>query len=434
MMMILYRLLYLPGLILGLPYYAWRMWRRGGYRKGFGNRFGLMDKIPPKRKNVKRIWIQAVSVGELLAIGPLLQQLQEFGDIEVILTTTTSTGRRVLEEKLAPLVAWHGTFPLDFWPFSRSAWKKIQPDMAILMEGELWPEHIHQAHRGGVPVLLVNARLSDRSFRRHLKLRSFARAYMRHLDYILAGSETDRERLLQLGWVSPERILSTGNLKLDIDLPDPPGNDEREIQLSEFGMPPDGTLLLLGSSTWPGEESALVEAYLEMRPVVPGLRLLIVPRHAERKSELLQLMSDQPVVSHFRSDGRQAQSGTEVYIADTTGELKNLTRFADLVFVGKSLPPNTGGQTPVEAAAMGKALVFGPDMSNFRDISRSLIRSGAAIAINSTEDLQPALGELLSEPVRREEMGRNARAFIEQSRGATGRIIQQIRSRLDQPS
>ena len=139
MMIFIYRLLYLPGLLIGLPNYAYRMWRRGGYRTGFSNRFGLMGKVPPKCKNVKRIWIQAVSVGELLAIRPMLSELKKDPAVEVFLTTTTSTGLRVLKEKLLDQVAWHGVFPLDFWPFSRLAWKRINPDLAILMEGELWP-------------------------------------------------------------------------------------------------------------------------------------------------------------------------------------------------------------------------------------------------------------------------------------------------------
>ena len=238
--MLFYRILYLPGLLIGLPYYLFRMWRRGGYRKGFGNRFGSMGDVPPKRETVRRIWIQAVSVGELMAIEPMLKRLAADASVEVFLTTTTSTGYRVLEGRLASLTAWHGVFPLDFWLFSRKAWKRIQPDLVVLMEGELWPEHIHQAHKRNVPVLLVNARLSDRSFKRHLSFKGLTRHYYRHLDAILAGSGTDHERFTALGWLPAGQVHTTGNLKLDVQQEDPPTAGERASLLADLGFPVEG--------------------------------------------------------------------------------------------------------------------------------------------------------------------------------------------------
>lgn len=429
-MMLLYRALYLPGLLLALPYYVYRMWRRGGYSRGFSNRFGLMGNIPQKCNNVKRIWIQAVSVGELLAIRPLLMELKKDSGFEVVLTTTTSTGLRVLEGNLSKLVDGHGVFPMDFWPCSRAAWNSIDPDMAILMEGELWPEHIHQAKSRNVPVILANARLSDRSFARHFRFRKLARPYFNKLSVILAGSETDRDRLLSLDWVPADKIRMTGNLKLDVPVPGEPSPGEKSAALAEFGMPPD-TILLLGSSTWPGEESLLLDCYRSLVFANPSLRLLIVPRHAERRPELQSIMDESGLAFHFRSDSPQAPGGTEVYVADTTGELGQLTRFADIVFIGKSLPPNTGGQTPVEAAAAGKPLIFGPDMSNFRDISKELIRSGTAIRVSSADELEDVIRQLLASGDKRQQMGKSAQTVIQASRGATDRHLQEIRQLLD---
>jgi 3-deoxy-D-manno-octulosonic-acid transferase len=140
-----YRILFLPVLLVLLPYYALRMWRRGGYRHDFHHRFGLIDRPPPKRPGVKRVWIQAVSVGEAQALGPLLARLRARPDTEIVLTTTTSTGYQILRDKYAANVLKVGIFPLDFWPFSRNAWRRLEPDLAILMEAELWPEHLHQA-------------------------------------------------------------------------------------------------------------------------------------------------------------------------------------------------------------------------------------------------------------------------------------------------
>lgn len=425
-----YRILFLPGLLVGLPWYAWRMWRRGGYREGFENRFGLMRNVPPKQNHVKRIWIQAVSVGELMAIEPLLGKLAENPAVEVVLTTTTSTGLRVLRERLAPLTAWNGIFPLDFWPFSRRAWNRLQPDLAVLMEGELWPEHMHQGRRRGVPVLLVNARLSDRSYRRHVAVKGLVRGGFSTLDSILAGSESDAKRFRDLGWIDTAKIIHTGNLKLDVASEEAVSADERREMHREFGFEGEDILLLLGSSTWPGEEAVLIEAWRDLRGDFPGLRLVLVPRHAERRKELESLVQSYALRAHFRSTGRLAPPGTEVYIADTTGELRMLTRFADLVYIGKSLPPNSGGQTPVEAAALGKPMIFGPDMSNFRDIARRLVREQAALRIQSAGSLAPTLRRFLENEAFRRETGQRAEAFIRANQGATERTLSEILKRL----
>jgi 3-deoxy-D-manno-octulosonic-acid transferase len=440
--MLLYRILYLPALLIALPYFLYRMWRRGGYRNGFENRFGILNGVPAKANGTRRIWIQAVSVGELMAIGPLIRKLREDKRTEIVLTTTTSTGYRLLMEKFAGETVWRGTFPLDFWPCSRRAWRILEPDMAILMEGELWPEHVHQANERNVPVVLINARLSDRSFRRHYKVRSWARPYLGKLDAILAGSETDLKRIRKLGWLPYGRVMMSGNLKLDMDEEPGISPEERSRLVAEFGFADspgesDETLILLGSSTWPSEEVALIQSYVDLRERFPRLRLLIVPRHAERRKDIELEIKTMPVLYHFRTDSKQAPQGTEVYLADTTGELKSLTRCADLVFIGKSLAPNSGGQTPIEAAAMGKAILFGPDMSNFRDVSKSLIRANAVSRLESTEQLTVAIRKLLESPDERIAMGKRAGAFIDASRGATeftaSKILEFLRLRDQTP-
>ena len=259
--MFIYRILFLPATLLGLPYYAYRMWRRGGYRNGFKNRFGITGKVPPKQQNVNRIWIQAVSVGELLAIEPLLKALNKDTTTEVVLTTTTSTGLRLLQDRLAGYTVWNGVFPLDFWACSRRAWQHLQPDMALLLEGELWPEHIHQAYIRNIPVVLANARLSDRSHARHQRLVRITRPYFQKIHTILTSSASDHQRFTELKWISSNRIHSMGNLKLDIESPHPPGETEKKALFSEMGFSDGPVTLLLGSSTWPGEELALLNAF-----------------------------------------------------------------------------------------------------------------------------------------------------------------------------
>ncbi|MCU0793849.1 MAG: 3-deoxy-D-manno-octulosonic acid transferase, partial [Opitutaceae bacterium] len=200
-MLWLYRLLFLPLTVLAAPYYGWRMRRRGGYGAHFGQRFGATPALPPKRAGGRRVWVQAVSVGELLAIAPLLEAWKNDPAIEVYLTTTTSTGYALAEERYRKtgVVAALGYFPLDFWPCSARAWRAVQADLAILTEGERWPEHLHQAGRRGAPAIAINARLSDRSFRRMRRLGPLARLLTRGLTRVLAASEGDARRFADFG-------------------------------------------------------------------------------------------------------------------------------------------------------------------------------------------------------------------------------------------
>ena len=215
-----YRIFFVPLLILASPYYIWRMLRRGGYSTGFSQRFGLFPALPSKVKGRRRIWIQAVSVGEIEAIGPLLQRLKASGQTEVVLTTTTSTGYRIALDKYKDLCIGIGFFPLDFWPFSRIAWSRIAPDKIILAEGELWPEHLHQAKNRQIPAYLINARLSDKSFARHQKFKSITRNLLKEFSWIGAGSEEDARRLKVISDIE-NQIEVTGNLKFDVSADGP---------------------------------------------------------------------------------------------------------------------------------------------------------------------------------------------------------------------
>lgn len=286
-MLWLYRFLFLPIVVLTAPYYGWRMRRRGGYGAHFGQRFGATPTLPAKRFGVKRVWLQAVSVGEMLAIAPVLEAWKNDPTIEVYLTTTTSTGYALAEERYLKkgVVMALGYFPLDFWTCSARAWRAVGADLAILTEGERWPEHMHQAARRGVQVVAMNARLSDRSFRRMRRLGPLARLLTRGLTRVLAVSADDAARFEKFG-VPASRIAVTGNLKLDVALPavseDDAAHYRRELGLEDGSGP--GLRILLGASTWPGEEAALLAAWRGI--AAKGWRLLIVPRHAERRGEI----------------------------------------------------------------------------------------------------------------------------------------------------
>ena len=400
------------------------MRRRGGYRTDFGHRFGGHPHLPPRTAGRHRVWLQAVSVGEMLAIGPLLEALHRDG-VEVYLTTTTSTGHRLARERYANLTTGIGYFPIDWWLFSLRTWRRINPDLVILTEGERWPEHLRQAARRRVPVLCINARMSDRSFARMRRYRPVARLMLDGVSRFLPASSQDEARLLDLG-VPAERILTTGNIKLDVQIP-LLSTDERTRLRRELGLP--NGLVVLGSSTWPGEEAALLAAWQRARQrSLPGA-LLLVPRHAERRMEIERLLNANHVRHHLRSRG-PAGGEVEVAVADTTGELRRLTQLADVVFVGKSLAPHTEGQTPVEAAVLEKSILLGPGMGNFREIATDLVARGAARVVADPADLADALDDLLRNPHRREVMAQAATTWHRDNTGAIARTLAVIRQEL----
>lgn len=418
----LYRFLFFPALILAAPYYLRRMRKRGGYGPNFSHRFGGTPPLPPKRPGVRRIWLQAVSVGEMLAVGPLLRALKTDESVEVYLTTTTSTAHQIAEDSYGSLISALGYFPLDWWPFSARAWRRVQPDLAILMEGERWPEHIRQAARRGVPVLSINARLSDRSFRRMWRARLLVPSLLGGITCSLPISAQDEHRLRVLGFPA-EKLRTLGNMKLDLTIP-PMGEAQRARLRRELGLG-DG-LVLLGSSTWDGEELVLVQALKAARSRGLNASLLLVPRHAERRDVVAAGLAKTGLRFHLRSHGA-APREVDVAVADTTGELRDLTQFADVVFCGKSLPPHDGGQSPIEATSLGKPLLFGPHMTNFREVARALRECGGAREVLNGNELVTACVELLADEPQRERMRAAVLAWHAHNRGAVERTLAVIR-------
>lgn len=418
----IYRLLFPFVLVALSPYYVMRMRRRGGYAGGFLHRFGHPPRLPPRKPGVRRIWLQAVSVGEMLAVEPILQGLKADG-AEVMLTTTTSTGYRLAKDRYRGLVSAIGYFPIDWVPFSARAWSAIDPDMAIVTEGERWPEHLFQARKRSVPVLCINARISVRSFGRLRRVPAAAGFVLRGMTRLLAASALDAGRFRELGF-PPERIEVTGNIKLDVSIP---LLDEaaRTGLRRELGLP-GGRLVLLGSSTWPGEEEALVDALRSARGKGTPCSLLLVPRHAERRDEVERLVSGSGFSYHLRSKG-PAPGEVDIAVGDTTGELRRMTQLADLVFVGKSLPPHTEGQTPVEAATLGKPVIFGPGMANFRAIELDLLNRGAARRVADTLGLVAAAEALLADEAARKSMAEAAASWCSDNGGGAARTLEAIR-------
>ena len=409
---------------MAVPTYLRRALRRGGLRENFGQRFGAHPRLKRTGRGGPRIWLQAVSVGEMLAIAPLIEALHQDG-AEIYLTTTTSTGYRIARDRYTKYVVGVGYFPVDWWPFSVRAWRAVCPDLVILTEGERWPEHLQQAQNRGVPVIAVNARLSDRSFRRMKWFGPAARLMVGGVTRLLPGSTQDEARFRELG-VSAASMTTTGNLKFDVAIPRLSASELAQLR-TELGLP--AGLVLLGSSTWPGEEAAMIEALRATRDRGLACSLLLVPRHAERRTEIERLLVKSGLRYHFRSSG-PAAGEVDVSVGDTTGELRKLTQLADCVFVGKSLPPHTEGQTPLEAAALGRTLVLGPGMSNFRVIADELKAEGAAVRVSSAGELVIVAEALLRDGNRRQALALAAAAWHARNAGAVGRTLAVVREEL----
>lgn len=419
MLLWIYRLCFPILLLLSAPYYLWRMRRRRGYTEHFGNRFGAGDPLPEARPGVRRVWLQAVSVGEMLAVGPVIEALAQDANLELYLTTTTSTAFALAQDRYRGKVIAVEYFPLDWCFFSARTWRRVKPDLVILAEGERWPEHLAQARRRNVPVICINARMSDRSYRRLRRVRPLVRPLFANITRLLPSSELDARRFVELGFPA-ERMVTTGNIKLDVSIKRLTEEEKRSLR-RDLGLP-ESVPLVLGSSTWPGEEAVLLEAWHRLRSEGFVCALLLVPRHAERRGEISQLLTEAGVTFHLRSTG-VAPRQVEVAVGDTTGELRAFTQLADVVFVGKSLPPHHEGQTPVEAAVLGKAIVHGPQLTNFRVIAEELQAEGAARAVRDAGEVAPTLAELMKSQGRRDAMGAAAQAWHRRNQGAVARTV-----------
>ena len=412
----IYRLLFIPLLLVIGPIQLWRARGRGSSQRAFRHRRGLFPELPPKISGKKRVWLQAVSVGEMLAVQPVIDELVADPQVEVILTTTTVTSQEIARQRYEGKVMVLGFYPIDFWLWTARAWNRLQPDLMLLTEGEWWPEHIAQARRRGVPVLCMNARVSERSFRRMRVAGGLLPRIMRGLTRLLASSNTDAERFLALGF-SPQQVKLTGNIKVDIVI-SKLSAVQRAVLKAELGFEADD-VVVLGASTWPGEEAAMLKA---LQPV----RLLLVPRHAERRDNVEAVVAATGLSYALRSRGEIGKP-VEVCIADTTGELQRLTQVADVVFVGKSLPPHRDGQTPVEAAGLGRALIMGSGMSNFLSISQGLTDCGAAWRVADEAQLIEAVEALVLDPIERARRAELGRGWHESNRGSLQLTLNEIR-------
>ncbi len=418
MIWLIYNLVFPLIFLLMLPRFISRMARRGGYRKHFEQRIGIYGHGTAARlAETRRIWIHAVSVGE---INIALRFMEEYRKAEpqtgFVLSTTTSTAHAIGREKIGPrdVLIY---FPLDMPVVMRKAFNAIHPLKLILVECELWPNLIIEANRRGIPVSLINGRVSDSSFRGYRRLGFFTRRLLPLIDPICVQGRQDAERIIRLG-ARPQAVKTLGTAKYDLPPPAPDADAPARAVLTQAGVPEDA-LVLLGGSTWPGEEEALCKIYKTLRENVPNLFLVLVPRHAERREEVVGAIQGQALSCSLRSEGA---AKADVLVVDTTGELMGFYAAADLVFVGKSLTQH-GGQNPIEPALFGKAVVVGPNMENFPSVMDDFLSAGALRQVDSFQALEKTIGELLADPSAREQLGTAAAALVESRRGVVREMV-----------
>ncbi|MDR0351226.1 MAG: hypothetical protein LBH49_01070 [Puniceicoccales bacterium] len=405
----LYRLLFLPVALLMLPQYLLKIKRRGGYARDFIYRFGVFKKLPEKTK--KRIWIQAVSVGEINSIDELVKLLVK--KYEVVITTTTSTAYDLILKKYSNLAMFCGLFPLDFYPCSRKAWENIDPDAVLMVDGEAWPEHMQQAKIRNIPLFFINARISEKSLNRYRKFPKIARFIFSSPMHIIAVSDEYASIFSKFG---AKNVVVSGNMKFDLSIQELSKDDKNGL-LEDLGLA-GGRQIILGSSTWPGEEEMLINSILGMKAQGDQVGLLLVPRHAERRREIIDMIEKSGLAWHQRSIGL-AKNSVDVCLVDTTGELSTLTQLADVAFIGKSLGDNRGGQSPIDAAAFGLPMVYGDHMNNFSQLCSSLEEEQASIRVSNFDDASKEIINLIRNECKRKELSNRLKSWHRKNCGAT---------------
>ena len=409
-----YNLVMPLGFLFFLPGLLWKLWRRPGWKKTFGERFSIFSKARKvELKNFQNgIWIHAVSVGESVIALALSRKLRErYPDLPIVISTGTTTGQELVRKQL-PEGAAAIFCPMDFFWMVRRTLNLLAPRMLVIFETEIWPNLILQAHKRGIKTALVNARLSDHSAKGYKRFKFFFAPLLEKFDVIAAQSAGDQERILQ---VSPQaHAVNCGNLKFDQSVP----ADLQAVDLSEyFGS--GEHLVLLGASTHPGEEAVIAESFLELRKKFDSLRLVLVPRHAERGAEVMDTLKKLNISSCRRSNGERSDGEIAALIADTTGEMLKFMKASDIVIMGKSIAGHDEGHNLIEPALLKKAIVTGHRLRNFRFLMQVLTGKDAIKTVAADAELTPVLSELLQDEALRNELGGKAFDAISEHAGAT---------------
>jgi len=401
----------------------WRGWQAPAYRHRIAERFGFFQA--PAQKH--GLWIHAVSVGESIAAAPIIEYfLAEHPALPVVVTTMTPTGSERVQAMFGERV-FHVYAPYDLPDAVSRFLKRVQPSVAVIMETEIWPNMVCQTASKGIPVLLANGRLSERSARGYGRLAALTRAVFSQFSQVVAQSADDGARFVALG-VASENLTVSGSIKFDLAIPSLLRDQARELRAQWFGTRP----VWIAASTHAGEDEILLAAHKALLAKQANALLLLVPRHPERFSKVAELVTAEGFSLQRRSEYRQGSSAidAQVILGDTMGELLLLLGCADIAFVGGSLIEH-GGHNTLEPAAWGLPVLSGPSDFNFSEISALLQGAGGLLTIVDAEDLAETLQGLMTDSQRAEQQGAAAKQVVDNNRGALQRLLTVIEQALE---
>lgn len=419
-MILLYRIFFPLVFIFFIPGLLIKLARRTGPKHNYPERFGIFseERAEALRKMKGAVWLHAVSVGEtMVALTLLSEWMKENPNRKFVFSTTTTTGQEIAVKKVPPGVEVFFA-PLDFGLFVRQTLSLIQPSALVIFETEIWPNMVMMTKDSGAKLVLVNARISDRSVKGYQRFKSFFAPILEKFDAICVQAELDRERFESITPKISGALKVSGNIKFDQALP----AGLKGFDLKEF-FGEGEHVIILASSTHSPEEALVIKAFAHIKSVCPQARLVIVPRHAERGGEIASWLEENKVSYIRRSLREKAAAPVECLLADTTGELLRFIQNADIVVQGKTFCGNNEGQNIIEPAISGKAIVSGPELKNFRQALDALISGGGIYRVEHDEDLGLALTKLINDTEMRNELGRRAASSIKAHSGALRKTI-----------
>ncbi len=415
-----YSALLAVGLLLTSPWWLWKMARSGKYRAGLAERLGFVPERILAGAGRPTIWVHAVSVGEVLALGGLIQMLKEqHPSYRLVISTTTATGQKLARERFGDKDVFY--FPLDFAFAIRPYLRQLRPELVVIAETEFWPNFMRLAKRSGAHIALVNARISDRSFPRYRRFGWWFRPVLQNVDRFLAQSDIDRGRLVEIG-VPENHATVSGNLKFDIKAPKASALiGQLQAAIKSSGANP----VIVAGSTVEGEEPVVLDAFRKALKWYPNACLILAPRHPERWPAVLDLLRASKLPFWRRTEwATDTPIAGGIFLLDSIGELAALYHLATVAFVGGSLVPR-GGHNILEPAHYGVPIVVGPHNDNFRDIVDLFTRAGA-VDIIERERFGDELLHLLDTEQKRTLLGRHALDVVRTNSGATARTVEAL--------
>ena len=431
MIYLLYNTLLFIAAFFLIPFFAVKIVFAGKYRKSIGPKFGFIPrKVFEEMRGSPRIWVHAVSVGEVTAAAPIISSLREmYPEACIVLSTSTGTGQEMAHRLVTDATA-HIYYPLDIPIVIRKVMDRVNPDIFVPVETEIWPNFIRACRKRGTCVVMVNGRISPRSFRRYRIINFFWKRIMNMLDTIGTISTIDASRLESLG-VKPSRIHVLGNAKYDSLAARADDFLRGEIAVKLDISP--GAKVFVAGSTHEGEDDVVLKAYRGLLERYPDMLMIIVPRHPERGNDVLSLAKDagfDDCITMTEINGGERRSGRRIIIVDVIGELFKVYSLATMVFCGGSLVPR-GGQNILEPAAWGKVVLYGPSMEDFMDERERLETAGGGIVVRNGDELLSEMLKLMGDPETLRIKGESGREIVVSNRGAARRYAKMIAKDFD---